>query len=170
MYDQLYKALKSYNKTIPFKNIAKRLNKYSKLIFKNNFKYAATGMAVGIGGSKRTSYEWHQEKPYYKNDSTIHYQFPILLPCNKLNGTMSVLVGSNRLGFIKRVNNKKLSKKSINSFIPKNINSIKSRFYEKFINMKLKDIVLFSENIIHRTNKNTSNKVRFAGIIRLKKI
>jgi hypothetical protein len=36
--------------------------------------------------------------------------------------------------------------------------------------MKLKDIVLFSENIIHRTNKNTSNKVRFAGIIRLKKI
>ena len=41
--------------------------------------------------------------------------------------------------------------------------------YEKFINMNLKDIVIFSENIIHKTNKNISNQVRFAGIVRLKK-
>ena len=88
---------------------------------------------------------------------------------NKKNGTMSVLVGSNKLGLVKKTYNKKLSKKSINSFIPKNINKIKKQFSEKFINMNLKDIILFSENILHKSNKNISNQIRFAGIVRLKK-
>ncbi len=83
---------------------------------------------------------------------------------------MSVLSGSHNLGFIKKVDNHKLSKKSINSFVPKNIINIKKKYPEKFINMNLKDIVLFNENIIHRSNENISNKVRFAGIIRLREI
>jgi len=31
--------------------------------------------------------------------------------------------------------------------------------------MDLRDIVLFNENIIHKTNNNISNKIRFAEII-----
>ena len=34
--------------------------------------------------------------------------------------------------------------------------------------MNLRDIVMFNENIIHRSNPNLTNKVRLAGIIRLK--
>ena len=169
MYDQLYAALKKFGKTKPFSDVSKKFIKLCKLIFNKHYKLIGAGMAIGINGSKRTAYEWHQEKPYYKSLSTMHFQFPILNSCNKKNGTMSVLVGSNKLGFIKKVNNKKLSKKSINSFIPKNINKIKKQFSEKFINMNLKDIVIFSENILHKTNKNISNQVRFAGIVRLKK-
>jgi len=173
MYDQLYGALKKFTKTKPFRDVLKKFIKLCKLIFNKRYKpvrdNAIAGMAIGINGSKRTAYEWHQEKPYYKNLSTIHFQFPILNSCNKKNGTMSVLVGSNKLGFIKKIYNKKLSKKSINSLIPKDINKIKKQFSEKFINMNLKDIVIFSENILHKTNKNISNQVRFAGIVRLKK-
>jgi ectoine hydroxylase-related dioxygenase (phytanoyl-CoA dioxygenase family) len=166
-HDSLYKALISYTKKKPFKSASKKLTKLSKLFFNKNFKPIASGMAIGINKSKRTAYEWHQEKPYYKEISTIHYQFPILNLCNRINGTMSVLAGSHNLGFIKEVVNLKFSKKSINSFVPKRIKQIKKKYPEKFINMKLTDVVLFNENIVHRSNSNISNKVRFAGIIRL---
>ena len=169
MYDQLYGAMIKFSKTNPFRDISKKFIKLCKLIFNKHYKLIGAGMAIGIKGSKRTAYEWHQEKAYYKYLSTIHFQFPILNSCNKKNGTMSVLAGSNKLGFIKKINNKKLSKKSINSFTPKNINKIKKQFSEKFINMNLKDIIILSENTLHKTNKNISNQVRFAGIVRLKK-
>ena len=81
---------------------------------------------------------------------------------------MSVLKGSNKLGFIREVTNKKLSKKSINSYVPKDIKKIKKNLPEKFINMHLKDIVLFDENLIHKSNENRTKKVRFAGVVRLK--
>tara|TARA_B100002052_G_scaffold255304_1_gene245426 strand:- start:718 stop:1419 length:702 start_codon:yes stop_codon:yes gene_type:complete len=170
MYDLLYGALKKFIKTEPFKKASIRLTKYSQKLFNRKYKHANSGMAIGIKKSKRTAYKWHQEKPYYKSFSTIHYQFPILNSNNLKNGTMSVLSGSHNLGFIKKVDNYKLSKKSINSFVPKNIVNIKKKYPEKFINMNLKDILLFDENIIHRSNKNTSDKVRFAGIIRLREI
>ena len=80
---------------------------------------------------------------------------------------MSVLVGSHQLGSIKEVKNIKRSKKSINTFKPQNIVSIKKRFKEKFINLHLGDICLFNENIIHKSNKNFTNTVRFVPIVRL---
>ena len=46
------------------------------------------------------------------------------------------------------------------------VNRIIKKFKEKFINMRLGDIVMFDENIIHKSNKNSSNKIRFVGIIR----
>ena len=170
MYDLLYAALIKFIKTKPFKTASTRLTKQSQKLFNKKYTYENSGMAIGIKKSKRTAYKWHQEKRYYKNLSTIHYQFPILNSNNFKNGTMSVLSGSHNLGFIKKVDNHKLSKKSINSFVPKNIINIKKKYPEKFINMNLKDIVLFNENIIHRSNENISNKVRFAGIIRLREI
>ena len=169
-YDLLYKALKDYNDTLPFKEASKKLIKFSKKFFNNDYKNVASGMAIGINNSKRTAYKWHQEKPYYKKISTIHNQFPIFNACNLKNGTMSVLTGSHKIGFIKKVKIVKLSKKSINSFVPKNITALKKKYSEKFINLNLRDVVLFNENIIHKTNNNISNKIRFACIIRFTEI
>ena len=70
----------------------------------------------------------------------------------------------------KFITNRKLSKKSINSFVPKKINIFKKKYPEKYINLNLGDVCIFDENLIHKTNKNITNKIRFAGIIRLKKI
>ena len=125
MYDPLYKALKEYSKSLPFKSTSAKLIKFSKLLFNNNYRHITSGMAIGVNNSKRTAYRWHQEKPYYKNVSTIHYQFPIFGPCKPNNGTMSVLAGSHKLGFIEKVKNIKFSKKSINSYIPSKIEFIK---------------------------------------------
>ena len=81
---------------------------------------------------------------------------------------MSVLSGSHKLGFVKKITTSQPHKKSVYSYIPKNIKKIEKKFVEKAIIMKLKDIVVFDENVLHRSNKNLTNKVRFAGTARYK--
>ena len=125
-YDELYSAFSKYCKNRYFKKISKRLSSLAKKIHKNKkFKVITIGMAIGIKNSTRTAYKWHQEKPYYRNIETIHFQFPAYGICNKKNGTMSVMVGSHNIGFEKKLKNIKLHKKSINSFVPRNINKLK---------------------------------------------
>ncbi len=166
-YDKLYFAFKKIRESNIFNNLSKKLTKLGNGILEKKTKLINSGYAIGISGSKRTAYEWHQEKPYYENSNTLHFQFPIMNPLNKKNGTMSVLSGSHKGGFITNVTNKKNSNKSVNSFIPKNIKNLKSKHTEKHFNMGLKDIAVFDENLVHRSNKNLSKKIRFAGIIRL---
>tara|TARA_Y100000591_G_scaffold317031_1_gene326280 strand:+ start:1683 stop:2381 length:699 start_codon:yes stop_codon:yes gene_type:complete len=168
-YDELYSAFKKYCKNRSFKKISKRLSSLAKEIHQNKkFKVVNTGMAIGIKNSTRTAYKWHQEKPYYKDIDTIHFQFPAFGICNKKNGTMSVLEGSHNIGFEKKLSNIKLHKKSINSFVPKNINKLKKKFSEKFVVLKERDLVMFNQCLLHKTNHNKSNKIRFAANLRLK--
>ena len=167
-FDELYSAFKKFTSSKEFLSLSKFFQKKAKNIFKKNFKLINTGMAIGLNNSNRTAYKWHQEKPYYPNTKTIHFQFPLLSQCNKKNGTMSVLSGSNAEGYIKSVNNFQKHKKAVNSFIPTKINEFKKKYKETFINMNKKDFVLFHENVIHKTNKNRSSKIRLACIFRFK--
>lgn len=137
-------------------------------LFDLKTKTISTGYAIGVKNSLRTSYNWHQEKSYYKKIDTIHFQFPFLNACTKKNGTMSVLQGSHTLGVINNTNYKRLHKKSIYSHIPKEIPKMKKFYKEKHLVMKIGDICVFNQNIVHRSNKNLSNKIRFAGISRQK--
>ena len=165
-FDELYAALNKFSSSREMLSLNNFFKKILISIFKKNFKLVGTGMAIGLNNSARTAYRWHQEKPYYPKIKTIHFQFPILTECNKKNGTMSVLSGSNKEGFIKSVKNIKKHKKSVNSFVPTNIKKLKKKYKEKFIEMKRKDLVMFHENIIHKTNKNISSKIRLACIFR----
>ena len=167
-YDELYKVFLEITKMSSFSKVSKRLKKLTKLIFDKKSKSITNGITIGIKNHNRTSYEWHQEKPYYKKISTLHFQFPIFRACNKSNGTMSVLSKSHKYGYINDVRNKILGKKHINSYIPKKINYYKKNHKERFINMNLGDMVIFHENLIHKSNKNNTNRIRFAGIVRLK--
>lgn len=168
-YDELYSAFNNYCKNQYFKKISKRLSSLAKKIHKNKkFKVVNTGMAIGIKNSTRTAYKWHQEKPYYKNIETIHFQFPAYGICNKKNGTMSVMEGSHNIGFEKKLKNIKLHKKSINSFVPRNINKLKKKFTERSVILKERDLVMFNQCLLHKTNSNRSNRIRFAANLRLK--
>lgn len=167
LHDKLYEAFKFINSSSYFVNMGKKFSKFAKEKFNLETKLINTGYAIGIKGSKRTAYDWHQEKPYYENQDTIHLQFPMMYPCNESNGTMSVLEGSQNLGYIKEVTNIKINQKSVNSFVPKNIDDLVNIYPEKSINMSIRDAAVFDQNIIHRTNRSSVNEVRFAGIIRL---
>ena len=43
---------------------------------------------------------------------------------------------------------------------------MKKYFKEKFLNMNVSDVCIFHEHLIHRSNINKTNKIRFAGINR----
>ena len=168
-YDELYTAFKMFSNNKMYVKISRNLSNLAKKIHINKkFKIVNTGMAIGIKNSTRTAYKWHQEKPYYNKLETIHFQFSAFGICNKKNGTMSVLKGSHKHGFQKKTNNIKKHNKAINSFVPKNINILKRKFDEKSVNLNVQDIVVFNQYLIHRTNKNLTNKIRFAANIRLK--
>ena len=79
---------------------------------------------------------------------------------------MSVLEGSHTIGRILNYSCSRKFKKGVPSYIPKDIKLMKKNFKEKYLNMDLGDICIFHENIVHRTNVNKTNKIRFAGIIR----
>ena len=167
-YETLYSAYKKFIKSNEFKDIATLIQKLSRKIYCKKAKLLKTGVTIGLNNSSRTAYKWHQEKSYYNNFTTLHYQFPILNKCFKNNGTMSFLAKSHKSGFIKETRNIKKGKSHINSYVPKNISILKKKYKIKYAQMDLRDIVMFNENIIHRSNPNLTNKIRLAGIIRLK--
>lgn len=166
-YDELYHSFKQISTSETIMAIGGKLNIFYQENFHKKSKLINTGFAIGIKDSKRTAYDWHQEKPYYSDVDTIHFQFPILYPCNKDNGSMSVLEGSQKLGYLEEVSNLKIHEKAVNTLLPKKIETFKKTYAEKYLNMSLRDVCLFDQNIIHRSNLNMTDKVRFAGIIRL---
>ncbi|WP_440692185.1 phytanoyl-CoA dioxygenase family protein [Candidatus Pelagibacter sp. HIMB1695] len=167
-WDKLYIAFKDACQSKPFLRMSKKLENLTKNFFNVKTKTLTCAYAIGIKNSKRTSYDWHQEKTYYSKirKKTFHYQFPFFEKCIKLNGTMSVLEGSHTLGEISNYTYNRKFKKGVYSYIPKDIKLMQKYFKEKFLNMNIGDVCIFHENLIHRSNINKTNKVRFAGINR----
>tara|TARA_B110000444_G_C18838102_1_gene597258 strand:- start:2242 stop:2961 length:720 start_codon:yes stop_codon:yes gene_type:complete len=169
-FDELYAAYKIMSNSKIFKNIEKELITFSHYLFNKKYKHLTRGFALGVKNSKRTSYDWHQEQAYYQGlDETVHYQFSMLNKCNKSNGTMSVLSGSHKEGFIRKIKDKTLHKKSVQILIPNNIRKLQMKYKEIFINLNPEDICIFHPNIVHKSNPtiSTKNKTRFVGIVRL---
>ena len=164
----MYDAFNDARNSKAFLKISKKLETLTKNFFNVKPKQLTCAYAIGIKNSTRTSYDWHQEKTYYSKikKKTFHYQFPFFGKCNKSNGTMSVLEGSHNLGEILDYSYNRKNKKSIYSYIPTDIKLMKKYFKEKYLTMDLGDVCIFHENIVHRSNLNKTNKVRFAGINR----
>ena len=167
-WDKMYDAFNNARNSKAFLKISKKLETLTKKFFNIKAKKLTCGYAIGIKNSKRTSYNWHQEKTYYSNikKKTFHYQFPFFGKCNKSNGTMSVLEGSHTLGEILDYSYNRKYKKGVYSYIPRDIKLMKKYFKEKYLTMDLGDVCIFHENIVHRSNLNKTNKVRFSGINR----
>ena len=167
-WDKMYDAFNDARNSKAFLKISKKLETLTKNFFKVKTKKLTCAYAIGIKNSKRTSYNWHQEKTYYSKikKKTFHYQFPFFGNCNKSNGTMSVLEGSHTLGEILDYSYNRKNKKGVYSYIPRDIVLMKKYFKEKYLNMDLGDVCIFHENIVHRSNLNKTNKIRFAGINR----
>ena len=167
-WDKMYDAFKDVCKSRPFLKISKKLEAVSKNFFNVKTKTLTCAYAIGIKNSKRTGYDWHQEKTYYSKikKKTFHYQFPFFEKCNKSNGTMSVLESSHSLGEIANYSYNRKFKKGVYSYIPDDIKLMKKYFKERFLSMDIGDVCIFHEHIIHRSNVNKTNKIRFAGINR----
>ena len=96
-------------------------------------------------------------------------QFPLFRKADKANGTMSVLESSHKLGELSYKSEQK-TKDSLINLIPKNIELYQKKFKEVYCIMKRGDVVIFSNDTLHRSNYNTSSYTRFSGVVRINSI
>lgn len=164
-FDKLFKANKNFSKSLQVRKLRKEISEILKKkleIRKIEPKFST--LILGYKIADRLAYGWHQESSYNKG-KTINVQLPLIRGCSKQNGTMSILKGSNKEKLIKDFKVKK-AKKSVTSNIPKRINTFLKKYSQIFINMKISDFVAFDDNVLHKSNFNKTNTVRYALVFR----
>ncbi len=165
---QLHKLCLDLPKNINFRKILEIATKrYIQIYNKKIIFCVDCSVLPGIPKDRRLVYNFHQEAHYYpkmKNVLTVY--FPIFFKANKKNGSMSALMGSHKLGKIKKI--KTTGKKNgFTSYMPQNIENIKKFYKEVIYEAKLGDVVYFHQNLIHKSNYNFTNKCRIIGQFRL---
>ena len=127
----------------------------------------SSGYLLGIPKDQRLAYDFHQESNYMKGFSQIiNLHFPLLGKTDMSNGTMSVLAKSHKLGNLD-YNTHRSSDDSYTDLIPVDIDEIVNNFEELHLELNTGDCVFFDGNLIHRSNFNSTNNCRLAGVVRL---
>lgn len=130
--------------------------------------FKALGFVLGIPGSQRLAYDWHQDGTYHGNNSgeiVTHVWFPVFYPARKENGTMSFLDKSHRLGLL-AFENIKLEKDGYTTHKVAEIDSLVGSHDELFCELELGDCLFFCDDIIHKSNVNQTELCRVAGVMK----
>ena len=141
--------------------------KYKNIFGKNEPIFCMdNSLLPGIPKDKRLVYNFHQESRYYKGSKNLlTAYFPIYFKSEIKNGSMSALNKSHTLGQIS--NTHKEGKKNGNkSFVPNKIESFKKQFPEVIFEVNVGDILYFHENLLHKSNFNSTNNCRIVGQLR----
>lgn len=130
------------------------------------------GSAVifALPSDDRLTWDWHQESPYDPDlKDTIHFSFPLFEPATEVNGTMSALPGSHKLGTLPFDKIKK-SADSATSLVPRGVEAIAKDYEPTPFVAEVGDLAVFHNDMIHRSNSNTSGKPRITGLVRIARI
>lgn len=124
------------------------------------------GYLLGLPRDERLAYDFHQESHYMPGyDDIITVHFPFLWPSTRLNGTMSVLSGSHLLGKVPARKSKR--ENGYTDLIPVDINDLTASFEEIHFELDLGDVAIFGGDLVHRSNFNSTDDLRPAGIFRI---
>ena len=144
-----------------FGDICKKLENSDKPIFE-----IIGGYLIGLPKDKRLVYNFHQESNYMKGFGNIfNIHFPIFRKSSQLNGTMSVIPGTHKMGTLP-FEKSRLSNDSYTDLVPKGIDEIVQSYDEIHLDLDLGDCVIFHKDLIHKSNYNQSNLCRPVGIFR----
>ena len=126
------------------------------------------GYVLGIPGSSRLSYDWHQDGSYHENavGSRLHVWFPIFHDATINNGCMTFLEDSHKIGILNYTTTNK-TKDGYTTNLVQNIDDIESQSKKILCELEVGDCVFFSDSIIHKSNENLSNLCRIAGVFKI---
>ena len=145
-----------------FRDIIREINGKDDPVFE-----IASGLLLGISRDDRLVYNFHQESNYMRGfTSIINIHFPLLRTSKVQNGTMSILPRTHKLGTLEY---EKQSRKSdaYTNLLPKNMNEIVADFPELHCYLEVGDAIFFHQDLIHKSNYNSSALCRLVGIQRL---
>lgn len=165
----LYEIVLNSSKLQIFNEISNEIQPYYKELAETDKPIIelSSGYLIGIPFSNRVTYDFHQESNYWTNYNydvvTAHYAISNLL--NYDNGSMSVLVGSHKLKTLD-FKDPIIKPQHTKSLVPVDIEKHKVSFEEITFELEKGDCAFFHKDLIHRSNMNKTDAVRFAGIIR----
>jgi ectoine hydroxylase-related dioxygenase (phytanoyl-CoA dioxygenase family) len=127
----------------------------------------ALGFLYGIPQNQRLSYDWHQDGTYHESDRdvTIHVWFPLFYPARLENGAMSMLKNSHRLGLL-GYEKHKFNPNGYTTNRVSDIDEYVKSHIELVCSMDPGDCMFFSDELIHKSNINFTNKCRIAGVMK----
>ena len=164
---KLFNMIKDMSSFLTLSNDCIELSK--QLLPSGIISSAGQAVLLGLPQDERLVYDWHQESAYMTYPDTLHFQFPIFRAATLQNGTMSVLSCSQKLGELSYDSFQKTKDSLINLKV-RGIDKYVEELEEVPFLMNLGDVGVFHNNLIHRSNHNSSDFVRFSGVIRVNAI
>lgn len=129
--------------------------------------FSSLGYVLGIPGSQRLAYDWHQDGTYHdgENKKSIHVWFPIFYSVSIDNGAMSLIENSHQLGLLDFKKTKfQVGGYTTNKVV--HIEDILKAQRELVCEMDIGDCMFFSDELIHRSNINQTQQCRIAGVLK----
>lgn len=118
----------------------------------------------------RLTWGWHQETTYDPDlKNAVHFSFPIFEQARAENGSMSVLLGSHKLGTLP-YDKVKTSDDAATSLVPQGMDRWVKEFEEVVFVADPGDVAVFHNDLIHRSNANVSTRSRITGLVRIARI
>lgn len=110
----------------------------------------------------RLQYKWHQEASYYPGmNNVVSLWFPLVYDLSDFSGPMIVAAGSHQEALTYKKSSYEGSVTQL---------EIQDRIADQFpsvsCSISVGDLVLFHQNLIHKTGDNSTNIPRLSGIIR----
>ena len=126
------------------------------------------GVLVALPADDRLAYDWHQESNYLVGVGVpfINAWMPVFEPSTRENGAMSVLAGSHRLGKLK-YRKQIRSENSFTNLIADDERFLKEDYDEIYCCIDPGDVVIFDENLVHRSNFNQTERTRLTFVTRI---
>lgn len=129
-----------------------------------------SAIIFGIPNDDRLTWQWHQEAPYDpKIGNILSVNMPVFERAELSNGTISLLKGSHKLGTLP-FDKIQESADASTSLIPKNVDSLAQEYEEDYFVADPGDVILFYENLIHRSNQNKTDRPRVTFVGRFSSI
>ena len=165
----LYRLNNTINRTVDLNSLLHDMLWISRLLIGDRWPLIVMDQVVlfGLPKDQRLTYDWHQESNYIPDIAPIvNYWFPIFEPATKSNGAMSLLESSHKLGRLPY--NK--SENATNAYVnlnPIDAETIQAKHTEIWCELDPCYLVVFHEDMLHRSNFNHTEHTRFSGVIRV---
>lgn len=169
---RLYALYLTLRSSIEIDQIRSATAKYFRSIYPDNHIIElGAGLLMGIPFDERIAYDWHQEINYHEHiEEVVHFWIPVIGATSIENGTLSAIEGSHKLGKLPFKLKEKTVANSVTNLVIQNIDEIKKNHKEYFFNASPGDLIGLHSYVVHRSNKNESDKVRFVISVRLASI
>lgn len=127
----------------------------------------SSGYLLGLPKDGRLVYDFHQESNYMKGfENIFNFHYPIFGRADRANGSMSILPKTHLLGTL-GFTKERPAENAYTSLVPENMEDIRQGHVEHHCIIERGDVVVFHQDLIHRSNYNGSDLCRPVGISRL---